>query len=344
MTRKEAEIFLSETELLARLSVSEQKLLKRLEHYPVLLTRYFFHQIDWRNSDDPLRKQVIPMRAELSQKGFLDFCGEKKFMVNRFLIHRYPDRAVVLGTNQCFGHCRFCFRKRFWKERSWVIDEDGIKGVCRYLRKKPEVQEVIISGGDPLMMDNLWLEEVLGRVSALKQILWVRLASRALSFSPGRIDAGLVKILRRAKKRIWFISHFNHPQELQKETRLGVKRLREAGIVILNQTVLLKGINDQLKILIELFSVLCGLGVKPYYLFQCDPVLGGADFAVDLKKALGLINQCSRYSGLMIPRLALEAPNYGKLTLDQGFKIKKSGKNYQLVLPMGKTYFYPVSL
>jgi len=343
MTRKGAEIFLSESELLARLSVSEQKLLKRLEHYPVLISRYFSRQIDWRNPEDPLRKQVIPTRAELSQKGFLDFCGERKFMVNRFLIHRYPDRAVVLGTNQCFGHCRFCFRKRFWKEPSWVIDEDGIKVVCNYLRKKPEVQELIISGGDPLRMDNLWLEEIIGRAGLLKQILWIRLASRALSFFPERIDEGLIKILKRAKKQIWFISHFNHPQELQKETKSRIKRLREAGIVILNQTVLLKGINDRVKILIELFSGLCELGVKPYYLFQCDPVLGGADFAVNLGKAVEIMKQCSRYSGLMIPRFALEVPNYGKLWLGPGFQLRKSGKNYHLVSPAGKVYSYPVS-
>lgn len=292
-------------------------------------------------AEDALERQIIPCPEEQEGRGIADFCEEVKYQRGRSLIHKYPDRAVILATNQCFEYCRFCFRRNLWLEKPWKIGIEDLSQIVRYLRKHFEIKEIIISGGDPLTLTNQELVKLIKVMNLFQQLKLARLASRALSFCPDRVDSGLVRILKQSQNRIWFISHFNHPGELNSGARQGIKRLFEAGIPILNQTVLLKGINNRVKTLLSLFRELAGLGVKPYYLFQCDPVPGAAYFATDLIASLKIYEKLNQYSGIIVPRFAFELPGYGKVSLGAGWRIKRGERNYVVVSPSGERYIYP---
>jgi len=307
----------------------------------MLVPAYFATRIKPEDPDDPLARQVVPSRQESRVPGFADFCGEKKFMTTEFLIHRYPDRAVLLATNRCFGHCRFCFRRDAWFEPVKIIHGQALSHAQKYLRCHPGIKELIISGGDPLTLSNRELARVLRSFDILPQLSLIRVASRALSFCPKRIDHGLVKIFQASRKPVWFVSHFNHARELGRETILAVRRLKAAGVNILNQTVLLRGVNDRAEILSDLFRRLAGLGVKPYYLFQCDPCVGTAHFSTDLISSLGLMEKLGKNSGIIVPRFAFELPGFGKLSPGPGWKIKREAKGFRIISPAGKNYFYP---
>ena len=307
----------------------------------ILLTDYFASRIDFHDKSDPLLKQVISAPEEKSGQGIVDFCGEGKFYATEFLVHRYPDRAVLLATNRCFGHCRFCFRKNLWNDPGKKIDEQGLWEAAGYLKKNSGIKELIISGGDPLTLSTRELKKIIARFAVLPQISLIRIASRALTFAPERIDAGLLKILKSSRKQIWFVSHINHGRELGRGGIAAIARLRKAGIPVLNQTVLLKGINDRSEVLIDLFRRLAGLGVKPYYLFQCDPVPGSRHFATNLKKSLALVAKLSENSGIISPRFAFELPGYGKLAWGPGWEIIQTLRGNIIVSPSRKKYFYP---
>jgi len=285
-----------------------------------------------------LRKQLLGFE-NTCREGARDFSGEKKFQVTDFLIHRYPDRAVLLATGKCFARCSFCFRRDWWDGRE--IDRRGMQAAKEYLRAHPAARELIISGGDPLTLTDGKLRELLACFSSLPFLNLFRVASRALSFKPERVGPGLAKVFRQSRKPVWFISHFNHGDEINQAVAAAVKRLRLAGVPVLNQTVLLKGVNDRVSVLSELFRSLAGLGVKPYYLFQCDPCPGGERFATDLEKSIALVRQLSGLSGIVVPRFAFELPGYGKLSPEPEWQIRKRARHYQLTSPAGKTYFYP---
>jgi len=309
----------------------------------VLAPEYFASRMDRENPHDPLALQLIPSPEENQRLGFPDFCGEKKFMAAEFLLHRYPDRAVLLSTNQCFGHCRFCFRRDAWTEPVKRIDRQALSGAQEYLRRHPGIKELVISGGDPLTLSNRGIKNLLRSFDSLPQLSLIRVASRALSFCPRRIDPELTRIFRTSRKQVWFISHFNHARELGRETVTAIKRLKSAGIIILNQTVLLKGINDRAEILADLFRRLASLGVKPYYLFQCDPCPGAVHFTTDLLKSLALMEKLGKNSGIIIPRFALELPGFGKLSPGPNWEIAREGRGFCIISPSGKKYFYPAN-
>jgi len=341
MPKPRTKIFLADAEIVKLAGKREAAAVKKLNFWPTLLTGHFAGLIDWREKNDPLRMQVIPRPEEQKESGCPDFNREQEYMVSNFLIHRYPDRAVLLASSRCFGHCRFCFRKSRWAEPEERIADQSIKAAAKYIKAHPEIRELIISGGDPLVLSNRELRELIRNFDCLAPLDLIRLASRALSFFPDRIDPGLIRILGKSRKRIWFVSHFNHPRELSARASASIDRLLKAGIPILNQTVLLKGINDSAEILSGLFSALTRLGVKPYYLFQCDPAKGAAHFATDLKKSLELVRNLSEISGIALPRFAFELPGFGKLSPGPNWKIEKQGRAYRISSPSQKVYFYP---
>jgi lysine 2,3-aminomutase len=307
----------------------------------VVLTDYFASRIDWENKSDPLMLQVIPGEQEKAGNGVPDFCGEKKFLATDFLIHRYPDRAVLLASSQCFCRCRFCFRKGIWGRPDKAINDSELQRAIKYFGAHPGIRELIISGGDPLTLSNRKLNKIINSFATLSKLNLIRVASRALTFLPARIDAGLVSIFKKSRKQVWFVSHFNHSDELGRESLAAITRLRLAGISILNQTVLLKGVNDCPDILAELFGGLAKAGVKPYYLFQCDPAPGVSHFSTDLQKSIEIYEELCRSSGLIVPRFAFELPGYGKVSPGPGWDIIKTSRGYRLTSPGKKKYFYP---
>ena len=334
-------LFLKNKELKRLISDEEACLIYELKDYPVLITNYFSSLIKWKDISDPLRRQIIPFSEERQLKGIDDFCEERNFQKMRYMIHKYPDRVVIYATNRCFGHCRFCFRKWLWKERKFNMDENAIKRAGDYLNKHKDVREVILSGGDPLTLSNSQLKRLLTEFSGISNLVAIRIASRALTFYPARIDPGLIKILRLCNKQVWFISHFNHPLEISNDTMFAIKRLVRGGIPVLNQTVLLKGINDRVEVLVELFNKLCSLGVKPYYLFQCDPAPGAVHFSTELENSFRIMEKLAGHSGLITPRFALEIRGYGKISPGPGWCFRRESDGYEVESPSGGRYYYP---
>ena len=303
------------------------------EHSPILP--------DWEKQNHPLKLQITSRSCPENQPGIRDFSQESRYRIFPWLIHRYPDRVVVLASNRCFAYCRFCFRQDFLAQDPFQIGEEEIKTLIRYLKVHPEVKEVIISGGDPLTLSDSILKKLIEKLGKVEHLTLLRLATRGLSFFPERFNSELVNILKEASKPIWLVSHFNHHQELTSETQKAISLLRKAGIPTLNQTVLLKGVNNSSRILSQLFSRLTGMGIKPYYLFQCDPVPGAIDFATPLEESFQIMNELSQLSGLALPRFALELPGYGKLSFFAGWKIQREKEHYLFISPWGKTYLYP---
>ncbi|HPN83970.1 MAG TPA: KamA family radical SAM protein, partial [Victivallales bacterium] len=241
--------------------------------HPFLSTKHFLSlAVSDDPKKDPILKQVIPSESEriYNRKFVEDPLNEKQFSPLPKLIHRYKDRALILCTNKCFIHCRFCFRKRIWKNNcpTWKISETEFEKIEKYVSNDIRIRELILSGGDPLTMPDEKIFRMLSKIDRIPHVNVIRIATRALSAEPSRVNARFVRALKHSSKKIWFMSHFNHPAELSKATKEAIRGLSDSGIPVLNQTVLLKGINDNPEILSELFRNLVSLKAIPHYLFH----------------------------------------------------------------------------
>lgn len=283
--------------------------------FPVYLNEYYLKQIDpsdWRN--DPIAKQVFPSPEELAdESSSFDPLAEEEQMPSPRLIHRYADRVVLLATGRCAVHCRFCFRKRAWTAGMELDDlsDADLAGAVDYLRRTPEVREVLISGGDPLMMPFARFRNVVDAIAGVDSVEIIRIATRIPVVWPQRIDDALCKYLRRIPG-LWIATHFNHPRELSSEAKEACIRLVSSGIPVINQTVLLKGVNDNATLLEQLFRALVALRVKPHYLFHVDPVRGVRHFATGIEKGLEILRTFRpRLSSLAVPTFAIDLPQGG---------------------------------
>lgn len=282
-----------------------------LELYPAKVSKHFAAIIESEN--DPIWKQCMPSPKELENPRGLHEDGlaeESQSPVPR-LIHRYKDRALILTTNSCFTHCRFCFRKRLWKEKPYVISDSELGKIVKYLTSHTEIKDVLLSGGDPLTISAERLLKIVKTVTSLKSVETVRICSRALAFEPECISASFARGLGKAEK-VWFMAHFNHPRELTPETVKACRRLQRNSIPILSQTVLLSGVNDEPRTLMELFRSLAGIKVKPHYLFHVDPVKGVSHFATGVRCGLELMKVFRKeLSSIATPVFAIDLPEGG---------------------------------
>ena len=255
------------------------------------------------------------------------------------LIHRYRDRVVLLVTNKCAVHCRFCFRKRKWKNGNSAgdINDDNLQEACKYISTHGGIREVLVSGGDPLMLPTGRLKTILASISKIKHVDAIRIGTRMPAVLPMRIDRPLVNMLS-AVRGLWLMTHFNHPAELTKESEEACLALVKAGIPLLNQTVLLKGVNDNTQVLEELFRGLVKMKVKPHYLFHADPVEGSSHFRTGIRKGLEIMKELRPVlSSLGTPVFAIDLPDGGgKVPLQADYR---SGKKYAGI--DGKKIFYP---
>jgi lysine 2,3-aminomutase len=283
--------------------------------YPALISEYYLNLIDRKQlHTDPIWRQVMPDADELADDGMIeDGLGEVAQSPTARLIHRYPDRAVLLTTGRCATRCRFCFRKRAWRHGGELgdISDSELDDAIDYLREHSQIREVLISGGDPLMLSNQQLQTIIEKINTVKSIDAIRIASRIPVTWPQRIDHELIDILS-AAGNIWFLTHFNHPHEVTEQSTDVCRRLINAGIPVLNQTVLLKGINDDAAVLEELFRKLVKIKVKPHYLFHVDPVHGVWHFATGIKRGLEIMRELRpRLSSLATPTFAIDLPDGG---------------------------------
>lgn len=264
-----------------------------------------------KNKGDPIYRQVVPDPAELEDScGMTDPLAEENDSPVPGIVHRYPDRVLFLVSPECASYCRFCTRKRMVGDIAKMYPrfiENGLK----YIRAHPAIRDVIVSGGDPLMLSDRRLHAILKQLRAIRHLEIIRIGTRVPGFLPQRITPGLVRILK--KHHPLFVNvHFNHPDEITPQARRALNLLADAGIPLGNQTVLLKGVNDDPAVMKKLMQKLLVCRVRPYYIYQADLVAGTAHLRTTVQKGLKIIESLRGWtSGLAVPHFVIDSPGGG---------------------------------
>jgi len=282
------------------------------EKFALAVTPHFAELIDPSDPRCPIRIQVVPREDEVvvGPGDMVDPCGEDHDSPIPGLVHRYPDRVLVLALDTCASYCRYCTRSRLVSQGELEPLPLRVNAIIDYIREHTEVRDVLLSGGDPLLMSEDRLDDILGRLRAIPHIEFVRIGTRVPSFLPQRITPELVAVLRR--HRVWLSLHFCHARELTPEVAQACDLLADGGIPLGSQTVLLRGVNDDVKTLKDLFHGLLKLRVRPYYLYQCDPVVGTSHLRTSVRKGMELIAGLRGHtSGYAVPTYVIDAPGGG---------------------------------
>lgn len=297
------------------------------EGFPISVTPHYLSLIDKHDPTCPIRRQVVPLLDEGTESlgDLRDPLGEEDHQVAPELIRRYPDRALLLVSDRCSVYCRFCTRSRLVGAGGGARSLTQLEGAFEYLNAHPEISDVIVSGGDPLVMATAKLERILSRLREIQSVQTIRLATRVPVTLPQRITDELLQALR-PHHPIWVMTHFNHVRELSAESRAACRRLADAGFPVMNQTVLLRGVNDDVASLEALFRALVRERVRPYYLLQMDPVRGTGHLRTPLAQGRELIGQLQgRLSGIALPKFIVDTPGgFGKVPAGPNFVVAES--------------------
>ncbi|TKB27608.1 KamA family radical SAM protein [Desulfopila sp. IMCC35006] len=298
-------------------------LLDVIANFPMRINPYFLKLI--QHPGDPLWKQAVPDPAEIHDGICTDDpLGEENLSPVPNLVHKYPDRVLFLVSNTCAMYCRFCTRKRKVGTDKMRISPDTLNAGYAYMRQHPEIREVLISGGDPLLLPDEDIAAILHNLRSIRSIEIIRIGTRVPSVLPMRITRKLVSILK-AHHPLYINTHFNHPNEITAESSKACTMLADAGIPMGCQTVLLKGINDDAQTLKKLFVGLLRIRVKPYYLFQADLTKGTNHFRTTTETGIAIMRQLyGHISGMAIPTYALDGPNgKGKIPLTPQYIMER---------------------
>lgn len=277
------------------------------------ITPYFFNLIDRDDPNCPIRKQVIPRIDEsiTSQEEMLDSLGEDEHSPVPGLVHRYPDRVLFLVTDRCASYCRYCTRSRLVSNAQDYNFHPEYEQGLRYIEAHPEVRDVLLSGGDPLLLSDKKLDHLLGRLRAIKHVEFIRIGSRIPVFLPQRITPELCEVFKKHGP-IWMSIHANHPREATQELKAALERLSFAGVPLGNQSVLLRGVNDDADVMKALVHRLLRMRVRPYYIYQMDLITGGAHFKADVRKGIEIIQALRGHTtGYAVPQYVIDAPGGG---------------------------------
>lgn len=294
----------------------EEGVAKSLKTLRMAITPYYLSLIDLNNPYDPVRRQCVPTINELHQAAadLLDPLHEDSDSPVPGLTHRYPDRVLLLVTDMCSMYCRHCTRRRFAGQTDAAMADDNIEKGIEYIAKTPQVRDVLLSGGDALMISDERLEYIIKRLREIPHVEIVRIGSRTPVVCPQRITPELVNMLKKYHP-IWLNTHFNHPQEITAESAAACARLADAGIPLGNQTVLLRGVNDCTYVMKELMHGLVKMRVRPYYIYQCDLSMGLEHFRTPVSKGIEIIeNLRGHTSGYCVPTFVVDAPGGGGKT------------------------------
>lgn len=286
--------------------------------FEVGVTPYFASLFDPDDPDCPLRRQVLPDAREAQRAGFekADPLGEDPHRVAPGLVHKYPDRVLLLVTDTCAAYCRYCTRSRWVAQHQEPTGGAGLDQAIGYIAAHTEIRDVLVSGGDPLLLSTRRLAELLDRLAAIEHLRWVRIGTRVPVFLPMRIDAALVAALRPRRIPIYVNVHINHARELAPLATAALAALADGGVPLGGQTVLLRGVNDDAETLRETFYAMLAARVRPYYLFHCDPVVGTAHLRVGLDRGLALMRELVGHtSGMAVPKYAVDLEGAGKVPL-----------------------------
>ena len=296
------------------LSAEEQAQLRLVTmRYPLSVTPYYLSLINPDDPDDPIRKQAIPspMEMTMGSMGLEDPLDEKKDTVVPGLVHRYPDRVLLVFTDICPMFCRHCTRKREWQNGGWVRSPAEVDAMLDYIGQHKAVRDVIISGGDPLTLSTRLLENIISRLRNIKHVEIIRIGTRFPVVLPQRIDNELCSMLAKYGP-IWLNTHFNHVREITPEAAEACDRLLRSGVPVNNQSVLLRGINDSVEAQTGLCHGLLKMKVRPYYLFQCDEVQGTEHLRTPVETGMKIIEGMRGHtSGLAIPTFVIDLPQSG---------------------------------
>jgi lysine 2,3-aminomutase len=315
-----------------------------MKYLRMAITPYYASLMDPDDPECPIRKQAVPSSKELhiTKDDMEDTVGETTDAPHEGLTHRYPDRVLFLLTDQCSMYCRHCCRRRIVgtmdHQRSWEEIEEGLD----YIRKTPQVRDVLLSGGDALLVNDDFLERVIRELRKIKHVQIVRIGSRTPVVLPYRITPQLVRMLRKYHP-IWLNTHFNHPKEITPESKRAVEMMADAGIPVGNQTVLLRGVNDCPQIMKKLVHDLTYIRCRPYYIYQCDIAKGLEHFRTSVAKGIEIIEHLRGHtSGFAVPQFVVDAPTGGgKIPVGPTYLISQSDTHVVLRNYEGGIFNFP---
>lgn len=314
------------------------------EKFPLAITPYYASLIKKTDDTDPIFRMSMPQDREMWNPPFLreDPLEEERDMPVPGLVHRYPDRALFIATSACAMYCRYCTRKRVTGMRESCTSESRIKKTVEYLSKHPEIRDVVVSGGDPLTMSTGAIETILAALRSVPSLDIIRIGTKVPVTLPSRITDELVTMLAKYHP-LWINTHFNHPSELTPESAEACRKLINAGIPLGNQSVLLKGVNDDPQTMEELLRGLVRMRVRPYYLFQCDLVAGVEHFRTPLSRGIEIMERLrGRLSGIAIPTFVVDLPHGGgKVPVLPNYLVSTSPSHTVLRNSTGMMVSYP---
>jgi len=308
------------------------------------ITPYFFNLIDPTDENCPIRRQVVPRIEETTTASWemSDPCGEDRHSPVPGLVHRYPDRVLLLVTDRCASYCRYCTRSRLVSNATGYDFHPDFGRQIDYVRNHPEVRDVLLSGGDPLLFSDEKLEFLLRELRAIRHVEFLRLGTRIPIFLPQRVTPELAAMLK--KYHPLFVSvHSNHPRELTTEVREGLSRLADAGIPLGNQSVLLRDVNDDVTVMRALVQKLLICRVKPYYLYQCDLISGSAHLRTSVRKGLEIMEGLRGHTtGYAVPQYVIDAPGGGgKVPVNPDYVVTRNADRVLIRNFEGKIFEYP---
>ncbi len=307
------------------------------------ITPYWLTLIDPEDSRCPIRRQSVPTiyESQISPHEMVDPCAEDRDSPAPHLVHRYPDRVLLLATEQCAMYCRHCTRRRLVGENKRTSANNNCDEAIEYIKANRKIRDVLISGGDPLMLKDNVLEELIKKIRGISHVEFLRIGTRLPVTLPQRITEGLILMLKKYSP-IWISIHFNHPKEITKRCRIACDMLADNGFPLGSQTVLLKGINDRPFIMKKLMHELLKIRVRPYYIYQCDPVKGTQHFRTPVATGINIIEKLRGHtSGYAVPIYVIDGPGGGgKIPVEPNYLLSQAKGKYVLRNFRGKIYTY----
>ncbi len=304
---------------------------------------YFASLIDPKDPGCPIRLQSVPRDFELktAPEEMLDPCGEDKSSPVHGLVHRYPDRVLFLVNEMCAMYCRYCTRSRMVGDGNHTLNTSTYDAALDYIRKHKEIRDVLISGGDPLTLGDRMLEYLISRVKAIPHVEFVRIGTRVPATLPQRITPELITMFKKYSP-LWMSVHFNHAKEVTPRVRHACNMIADAGIPMGSQTVLLRGVNDSPAVMKKLFHELLKIRVRPYYIYQCDPIVGSGHFRTTVECGINIIqNLRGHTTGYAVPTYVIDCPGGGgKVPIGPDYIVSKKNGRHTLRNFEGELYTY----
>jgi lysine 2,3-aminomutase len=308
------------------------------------ITPYFFNLIDPADENCPIRRQVIPRIEETETAAWemSDPCGEDSHSPVPGLVHRYPDRVLFLVTDRCAAYCRYCTRSRLVSNATGYDFHPQFDQQLDYIRRTPQIRDVLLSGGDPLLLSDAKLEHLLQRLRDIPHVEFIRIGSRIPIFLPQRITPEFCAMLKRFHP-LFLSIHSNHPRELTTEVRDALGRLADAGVPLGNQSVLLRHVNDDPEIMKAHVQKLLMCRVRPYYIYQCDLIAGSAHLRASVRKGLAIMEQLRGHTtGYAVPQYVIDAPGGGgKVPVSPEYVLSRNHDRVVIRNYEGKIFEYP---